>query len=60
MSLWNLPIDPNSDEFRWFLEWLVDEKDGFDDAKLIIGVSFEPHKYKEYMNEYLKWRKYNE
>ena len=57
MSLWNLPIDPNSDEFRWFLEWLVDEKDGFDDAKLIIGVSFEPHKYQEYMKEYLKINK---
>ena len=45
-------IDPNSDEFRWFLVWLV-EKKNFNGSE-IIGVVFESHKYKKLMKEYLK------
>ena len=45
-------IDPNREEFRWFLVWLVEEKDF--DASEIITVVYESHKYQELQTEYLK------
>ena len=45
-------IDPNREEFRWFLVWLVEEKDF--DASEIITVVYESHKYQELQKEYLK------
>ena len=44
-------IDPDSDEFRWFLVWLVDEKNF--SASEIIGVMYESHKYQDLEKEYL-------
>ena len=47
----------NADIFGHFLNWLVDEK-GYEDAKFIIDVSCNPHKYEEYYQEfYLEWNK---
>ena len=45
-------IDPNSDDFRWFLVWLVD-KYNFN-ASEIIGVMYESHKYQDLQKSYLK------
>ena len=44
-------INPESDEFRWFLVWLVDEHNF--NASEIIGVVYESHKYQELEKEYL-------
>ena len=56
--MFNYPIDPNSDKFEFFLNWLVDEKDF--NGKEIIDVMFGSHKYKDKMNEYLKWEDNND
>tara|TARA_Y100000310_G_C20561490_1_gene753288 strand:+ start:694 stop:888 length:195 start_codon:yes stop_codon:yes gene_type:complete len=48
-------INPNSENFRWFLVWLVDEKDFT--AHEIVDVVYESHKYQELEKEYLKWEK---
>ena len=45
-------IDPNGEDFRWFLVWLVEEKNF--NADEIIGVMYESHKYRKYQQEYLK------
>ena len=45
-------IDPDSDEFRWFLVWLVDEYNF--NASEIIGVVYESHKYQDLEKTYLK------
>tara|TARA_R110002020_G_C15674208_1_gene718141 strand:+ start:131 stop:295 length:165 start_codon:yes stop_codon:yes gene_type:complete len=50
--MWDTPINPDSDDFRWFLVWLVDDKDFT--ASEIISAMYESHKYKYLMNEYLK------
>ena len=44
-------INPESDEFRSFLVWLVDEHNF--NASEIIGVVYESHKYQELEKEYL-------
>ena len=49
--MFDLPIDPNSDEFEFFLIWLVEEKEF--NAKEIIDVVFGSHKYKKEMRRYL-------
>ena len=41
----------NTDEFEFFLIWLVREK-GYEDAIFIIDVSCNPHKYDKYYQEY--------
>ena len=51
-------IEPDSDEFRWFLVWLVDEKNF--NASEIIGVMYESHKYKKLQVEYLEKTKKGE
>ena len=43
-------INPDSEEFRWFLVWLVEEKDF--NASEIIGVMYESHKYQDLEKEY--------
>ena len=48
-------INPKSDEFRFFLNWLADEKDY--NAKEIIDVVYESHKYKDLQVEYLEQNK---
>ena len=45
-------IDPNCEDFRWFLVWLVEEKNFKADE--IISVMYESHKYSNYQLEYLK------
>ena len=45
-------IDPNREEFRWFLVWLDEEKNF--NASEIISVMYESHKYQELQIEYLK------
>ncbi len=50
-------INPNSDKFYFFLNWLVDEKDF--SGKEIIDVMYASHKYTDKMNEYLKWEDNN-
>ena len=45
-------INPDSDEFRWFLVWLDEEK-GFN-ASEIIEVVYESHKYQELEKEYTR------
>ena len=49
--MWDLPIEPNSDKFEFFLNWLIDEKDF--GAKEIVDVVFGSHKYRNEMKEYL-------
>ena len=49
--MWNLPIEPETTEFEFFLNWLIEEKDY--DAKEIVDVVFGPHKFRKQMNEYL-------
>ena len=49
--MWDLPIDPNSDEFEFFLNWLIDEKEF--GAKEIVDVVYGSHKYRSEMKEYL-------
>ena len=46
----NLLIDPNSDEFQFFLIWLVESRDF--KAKEIIDVVYSSHKYKIQMADY--------
>ena len=46
----NLLIDPNSDEFQFFLIWLVESRDF--KAKEIIDVVYSCHKYKIQMADY--------
>ena len=46
-------IDPNSEKFRRWLQWLVDEKQWSADA--IIEAVFESHKHQKLQKEYLKW-----
>ena len=41
----------NTDEFEFFLIWLVDVK-GFEDAKFMIDIACNPHKYNKYYQEY--------
>ena len=48
----NFLIEPDSDEFRWFLVWLVDEKNF--NASEIIGVMYESHKYQDLEKEYTR------
>ena len=50
-----LKIDPNSDTFRWWLIWLVDEKNWT--AHEIIDATFESHKYQSLQVEYLEYMK---
>ena len=50
--MWDLLINPDSEKFRGFLVWLVDEK-GWD-AHEIIGVMYESHKYQKLEKEYLE------
>ena len=50
-------IDPNSDKFRWWLQWLVSEKNW--DAIEIIGAMYESHKYQHLQSEFLKWEEDN-
>ena len=45
-------IDPNEDGFRFWLQWLVDEKNW--SASEVIGAMFESHKYQDLQREYLK------
>ena len=47
----SLLIDPNSDDFRWWLQWLIDEKKW--NANEIIGAMYESHKYQDLQKEYL-------
>ena len=46
----DLLIDPNSDEFEFFLIWLVEHRDF--KAKEIIDVVFSSHKYQIQMADY--------
>ena len=45
-------INPNSDEYRFFLNWCADEKSL--NAKEIIDIAFEGYKYEYLQQEYLK------
>ena len=45
-------INVNSDKFRWWLQWLVDEKGWSADE--IIGAVFESHKYQDLQEEYIQ------
>ena len=50
MIVFSMLINPDTDEFREFLLWLVESKDFT--AKEVIWVVFESHKYSELMTEY--------
>ena len=45
-------IDPISDEFMWWLQWLAEEKDWT--AMEVIDAVYSSHKYQELQKEYLK------
>ena len=45
------PIDADSQEYMFFLQWLVENKDFT--AMEIIDVAYYPHKYKALQTEYL-------
>ena len=51
MSSFHL-IDPNSDEFMWWLKWLAEEKDW--SALSVFDATFYSHKYQKLQKEYLK------
>ena len=51
----DLLIDPNSDEFEFFLIWLVDSR--YFKAKEIIDVVFSSHKYQIQMADYKQEQK---
>ena len=55
-----LLIDPNSESYRWFLEWLIEEKNFT--ASEIIGAIYESHKkyYQDLQKEYLEQQKKEE
>jgi len=52
-------IEPDSDEFRWFLVWLAEGgHEGKEwTAQEIIGVMYESHKYQDLEKEYLENKK---
>jgi hypothetical protein len=45
-------IDPDSDEFMWWLQWLAEEKDW--SALEVVDAVYYSHKYQELQKEYLK------
>jgi hypothetical protein len=45
-------LDPDSEEFQFFLIWLVEEKHF--DAKELIDVMYYSHKYQKLKSEYIK------
>jgi hypothetical protein len=62
MSYWLKYLDPDSDEFRWFLVWLAEGGlNGQEwNAQEIIDVMYESHKYTKEQEEYLKYKKKGE
>ena len=45
-------IDPDSDEFMWWLQWLAEEKNWI--ALSVIDATFYSPQYQELQKEYLK------